>query len=378
MAKHGYTLGIELINDPNWMGGTLYLRNLAVSVLRLPARERPEIRLLGAPDSIASVLAAAPAGVVPGVAADSTLTRILRKLGVAPRAHAAIDVVYPGFGAPIPHAKVIRWIPDFQHRYLPQLFSEEESRSRDRSINDIVAKPGVVVLSSQSAADDFARFYPESRATPRVWSFCSLIDTTRPVTLGLHAKYGLPEKYLYLPNQFWVHKNHLAVLKALVQLRDEHGLIIPLICTGAQTDCRDKTHFPRLEKFIAEHRLANQVQFLGLIDRNDQIDVLRCSAAVVQPSIFEGWSTVVEDVRAVGRPIFLSDIPVHLEQQPADCSYFPPQSPGTLAHLLAERWASLVPGPDALAEAAARRVMEKRILDSARVFCSVASEAFGR
>lgn len=378
MGKKVYTLGIELINDPNWMGGTLYLRNLAISLLRLPARERPDVQLLGAPDSIASVLAAVPSGVAPRTLADSVFTRILRKLGMAPPAHSAIDVVYPGFGAPIAGAQIIRWIPDFQHRHLPQLFSEKEIQARDRSIGDTAGKPGIVVLSSRSAAEDFARFFPDSKATPRIWSFCSLIDTTRNILPGLRKKYGLPEKYLYLPNQFWAHKNHLAVLKALVQLRDEHGLTLPLVCTGAQSDSRDKTHFPSLEKFIADHGLTNQVSFLGLIDRNDQIDVLRCCAAVVQPSLFEGWSTVVEDARAVGRPIFLSDIPVHLEQQPPYASYFPPQSPAALASLLAERWEGLASGPDAEAEVRARGEMESRILDSARVFCDIANTAFAQ
>ena len=41
------TIGIELINDKNWMGGTLYLRNLVVILSQLPASERPKIKLFG-------------------------------------------------------------------------------------------------------------------------------------------------------------------------------------------------------------------------------------------------------------------------------------------------------------------------------------------
>ena len=41
------TIGIELINDKNWMGGTLYLKNLVMILSQLPASERPKIKLFG-------------------------------------------------------------------------------------------------------------------------------------------------------------------------------------------------------------------------------------------------------------------------------------------------------------------------------------------
>ena len=36
------TIGIELINDKNWMGGTLYLKNLVMILNQLPSSERPK------------------------------------------------------------------------------------------------------------------------------------------------------------------------------------------------------------------------------------------------------------------------------------------------------------------------------------------------
>jgi glycosyltransferase involved in cell wall biosynthesis len=38
--------------------------------------------------------------------------------------------------------------------------------------------------------------------------------------------------------------------------------------------------------------------------------------ALLNPSRFEGWSTTVEEAKAVGTPMLLSDIPVHREQAP--------------------------------------------------------------
>ena len=38
------------------------------------------------------------------------------------------------------------------------------------------------------------------------------------------------------------------------------------------------------------------------------------SVALLNPSHFEGWSTTVEEARALGVPMLLSDLDVHLEQ----------------------------------------------------------------
>ena len=372
------TIGIELIDEPGWMGGTLYLRNLALCLGRLPEEVRPGIRLLGNRSVVLRFREeCGNTAIFDDKTGETAWGKVLRKLGWRSGAPSEqIDVVYPGFGANVPNAVTIRWIPDFQHRYLPGLFSTDEIEARDRSIGEIASSPGVVVLSSEVAAADFRRFFPGYRATPRVWHFCSLVDTHGGGSQdSWRQRYGIPEKYLYLPNQFWAHKNHITVLKALAILNDRQGLSIPLVCTGAQSDRRNVTHFDSLLEFISERGIADQVHLLGLLPRREQIEVLRGAAAVVQPSLFEGWSTVVEDARAVGRPIFLSDIPVHREQAPAHGSYFSPDSDEELAALLADRWYSLSPGPDLNAERVARLEMEGRILDSAREFCDIASVA---
>ena len=310
------TIGIELIDDPNWMGGTLYLRNLALCLSRLPKTERPKIRLLGSPATVASFVAEYSGVFSRETYGQSPWQRWLTKLGLGVADRGKIDVVYPGFGSVVPGATTLRWIPDFQHRYLPQLFSSQEIAARDRSIGEIAEKPGVVVLSSEVAADDFRRFFPDHVATPRVWHFRSLLHLADQPgeMLDVIRVQSLPQKYLYLPNQFWAHKNHITVLRALAMLREREGLEIPLVCTGIQSDRRNAAHFESLQTFIRDNGITSQIRLLGLLPRGEQIAVLRAAAAVVQPSLFEGWSTVVEDVRACGRPIFLSDIPVHREQ----------------------------------------------------------------
>ncbi len=50
--------------------------------------------------------------------------------------------------------------------------------------------------------------------------------------------------------------------------------------------------------------------------------LMRGASAIVQPSLFEGWSTVLEDALAPAKPVIASDFPVHIEQDLAQAIYF--------------------------------------------------------
>ena len=73
---------------------------------------------------------------------------------------------------------------------------------------------------------------------------------------------------------------------------------------------------------------------------------MRSAALCIQPSRFEGWSTPLEDAKAIGRPVACSNLPVHLEQAPDALGFFGCDEPDRLAYLLVFRWSTLTPGPD--------------------------------
>jgi len=71
-----------------------------------------------------------------------------------------------------------------------------------------------------------------------------------------------------------------------------------------------------------------------LIEYEDVALLMRQSVCIVNPSLFEGWSTTVEEGKSLGKKILLSDIPVHREQSPERGLYFPSNDPEALAELM--------------------------------------------
>jgi glycosyltransferase involved in cell wall biosynthesis len=268
-----------------------------------------------------------------------------------------LDFLYPVFEPSLarsPHQSC-PWIPDFQHKYLPHLFSSEEIKQRDRDFATIARQSTRVVLSSQTAETDFKTFYPTSKTKTEVLHFrtSSAPEWYQWEPTDIQRKYHLPDRFFVLSGQFWQHKNHLVVLEALkiLQASDLYPIVV---CTGHTYDHRKPDYNDQILYHLHTYNLASQFFMLGLIARTDQIQLMRRAMAIIQPSLFEGWSTVVEDARCLGKTMILSDFPVHVEQNPPGAIFFGCTDPQALADAIAKSWRTLRPGPDLAQEAHAR------------------------
>lgn len=250
----------------------------------------------------------------------------------------------------------IGWIPDFQHKYLPELFSTQELESRDQKFQELIDDSTHMIVSSQMAYHDLLNHYKAEPDNISVYSFRTHADRiwfdSNPLKTA--NKYNLPEKFLMFPSQFWQHKNHLTLLRAIAIIKERVQQDICLVLTGEDRDYRAPEHPNILKRYISEQGLDANVRYLGLLPRQDQIQLMRRACAIVQPSNFEGWSMLVEDSRALGKIVFLSDIQVHREQNFECAHYFEPTSAEALAQLLMDYWSSLKAGPDLEAEMRAR------------------------
>jgi glycosyltransferase involved in cell wall biosynthesis len=243
--------------------------------------------------------------------------------------------------------------------------------ARDRDFAALAKRDAPVIFSSRDTKSHFDRFYPRRRCPGHVWHFHSLPDPVPPVTdPEAYAALDLPQKFYYTPNQFWPHKNHMTLFRALRQLLD-NGVNVTLVCTGSDLRAESNSYLRSVHSLIEELDLGRNLRLLGVLPREVQLELFRSACAVVQPSLFEGWSTVIEDARAIGRPLIVSDIPIHREQTGGDAIFFSPQDHASLAAAIREADGRLAPGPDTEREKASRLILERLVEDSARAFLDI-------
>lgn len=369
-------IGLLDQGDRRWFAGVGHLHALARSLDLLP--EGPRWTLLHRSAETAPMHAEFLAGLDPagsrggGARFDAWHRPSLRSmLGALQHGRIArglpgvvrsrrIDALYPMHFAPpwdlpVPWAG---WIPDFQHRVLPRHFGDAERVERDRRFVDLLERAPVTVVSSEASKRDGIAAYGSIAERLEVLPFASLNDALwsgddpRAIVRSL----DVPERFLLFPSQAWPHKGHRALAVALAKVSG-----IRLVTTGF--DPADPLLGARAREAFETAGVADRVSMLGLLPSRGLAALVRCAVAVVQPSTFEGWSYLVEDAIAAGRPIVLSDLPVHREQRPEACipvEWFEPESVDALAEAMAAAWESGTPGPDPAAESLGRAAAESR------------------
>ncbi len=358
-----------------WTGGINYLRN-CLRVLRAHESSRVHPRLFVAPEVPAAdraTLAAELDG--PPIEApwlgDAQRGRRMRSALLTGRDALAatelerhgIDVVFEAgeFFGTRTAVPALAWVADFQSHHLPQFFSW---RARWRtSLGRRLQLRGrrIVMLSSRDAEGDCLRFYPASRGRTVVVPFAVPQKPGMAPDPTVPAHHGLPARYFYLPNQFWRHKNHVVIVEALARARDA-GTSMVVAASGSPEDHRNPGHLDSLKARIVALGLEESFRILGLIPFEHVSQLALQSVALVNPSLFEGWSTTVEEAKSLGVPLVLSGLAVHREQTDGAARYFDPHSPDDAASALVDAW-SAPPGDPAqrlagAAASAARRVRE--------------------
>lgn len=346
MIEKRLKLGILFNFNPTWMGGIVYIINLIKTLEFLQDDKKPDITLFYRTDlkkfvdQIKYPYFTAVEWAFPSVYKGYLKSLITRKNVFIEDIlkHYDLDGLYPLHDYPVrtkTNTKLVSWYADLQHEYYPEFFSRRKRLERTLRIRLILRNTNHLVVSSQAVADDFKKFFWLRKGLKmHIFHFVSVIDDLGDLDIEeLRMKYRLPEKYLMVSNQFHRHKNHKVLLKALVKLK-EKGVHIHLAMTGRFPDASHSPYMKELHSLINVHNLQTQISLLGIIPRNEQLLLMKHSQAVLQPSLFEGWSTVIEDAISLQVPVIASSLPVNIEQLGPDGNYFDPQDHERLAEIL--------------------------------------------
>jgi len=225
--------------------------------------------------------------------------------------------------------------PDIQHEYCPEFFSPRDLDERRRlytasarhashicAISEFTRQtlierlgiPPERVTTTHLAADPM--FHPHSPARE---------DGQRVLD-----KHGLKRgEYLLFPGNTWPHKNHATAFQALRVLREAYGLDPLLVCTGSPKEA----HGELLAK-IRDAGLGERVGFLGYCPASDMPGLYAGAAALVFPSLFEGFGLPVLEAMWCDCPVVCSNVTSLPEIAGGAALLVDPRSPDELAHAL--------------------------------------------
>lgn len=196
-----------------------------------------------------------------------------------------IHFAYPDFT--ITSLPSIFQLYDLQHLHYPEYFIPEEISIREGRFPVACRIANAVVTGSRWSKQDIHATYgtPLSKIYP-IWGGPPTANYSGEPTpiAALRGQYDLPEPFILYPAAMRPHKNHLRLLDALAQLRDQHDCRINLICTGSNRH----PHAQVIETHIDALNLRDQVRVLGLVPQQDLRGLYAAAQFLVFPSLFEG------------------------------------------------------------------------------------------
>ena len=127
-------------------------------------------------------------------------------------------------------------------------------------------------------------------------------DETEAQLQATRDRLQLPEKFLFYPAQFWVHKNHLRLIEAFREAVTEVP-DLKLVLTGKKRD-----EYETVMGAVGKLGLSDQVIHLGYVEQDDLQAIYRLATALVMPSLFESVSIPIYEAFQVGTPVAASGI----------------------------------------------------------------------
>ncbi len=238
-----------------------------------------------------------------------------------------IDILFPSIKVLSKKIRTpwIGYVYDFQHKYYPHYFTKRAICKRNHDFKSMLNKSKAIITNSFDTKKDCDLFVPNHKARIHVAPFFPVPkESWLKDRKEIISKYPIDKPYLIICNQMWVHKGHMVAIDALNVLVNEYGFDnIRLLCTGSTYDYRNPGFFDTLIKRIESYNLSDKVCFVGHIAKDEQIELVKNSVCVLQPTMFEGGpgGGIASDALALGKRIILSDISVNKEIE-SDLAYF--------------------------------------------------------
>lgn len=235
-----------------------------------------------------------------------------------------IDVYFCPFGSlsprPLPLPTVVTLV-DIQEVYYPEFFSLYGLLARAYHYRGSTKMADRVVTISHFSKNTIVEHHGIPSGKVVVAHLCADERFYRAPQIARQPTQCLPQKYVFFPANYWQHKNHDLLLRAIQWIRVEKHIIVHVVLTGFP----QKKGYP-LEKKIAEYDLSNQVHQLGYISVEEIAYLYLHAQLMVFPSLFEGFGIPLVEAMAAGCPVLAANTTSLPEIGKDSVCYFDPFS----------------------------------------------------
>jgi glycosyltransferase involved in cell wall biosynthesis len=208
----------------------------------------------------------------------------------------------------ISNFKTIATVHDLMHIYekrFPEVGNEKEFKNREFLYNNLCKYADFILSDSNLGKKQLLDCYGnewEKKIFPLPFTIPNYFTHLTP-DIDVLKKRGIKDSFfIFYPAQFWLHKNHINLLRAFVEVKKAYPKL-NLILVGS-----DKNGSSEIKKFIYENNLANNVFILGYISEHELAGLYQLAKALVMPTFFGPTNIPPIEAEYFGCPVVYSKI----------------------------------------------------------------------
>lgn len=171
-------------------------------------------------------------------------------------------MVYPPGIQPAEKIPFIMLVWDVGHRLFPYLPEERLHHAYvEHILIPFLPRAFRIIIGNETGKRQLLQFYPIQPESIRTIPLPVFDFPATDAAEELPIDFPLPERpFVFYPAQFWPHKNHITLIRAIQILKTRDQLKIDVVLTGS-----DKGNRANVTRQIAEHGLEDQFHLPGLV-----------------------------------------------------------------------------------------------------------------
>lgn len=232
-------------------------------------------------------------------------------------------------------AKCIMPIFDLMHRYIDfeEVSGGNVGVERDRRYTAICKDADGVLVDSKLGVMQLIDCYGEEVEGLINKTYSLPFVTPDYVTEDAKGeKVDVPDKYILYPAQFWKHKNHVRLLSAAGELK-EQGIEVKFVFTGSGKNAEED-----INQAILEYGLTEQVTNLNYVTNEQLVYLYRNARAMMFPSFAGPTNIPPLEAMTLGCPVAVSDNYAMPEQVGTAGLIFDPYSVDAIKDCMRRLW----------------------------------------
>lgn len=210
---------------------------------------------------------------------------------------------------------------DLQHRlqtYFPEVsISGWKYQDRENFYQKMIGKSSFTIIGNDIGAKQINQFYnyPLERIKTIPMPTPNYVYELTGDDKILSKNNIFKHQYLFYPAQFWPHKNHIRLLKAL-KILQQKNIKFDLVFTGS-----DKGNLEYIKQKTKEFGLDNSVKFLGFVSKEEIIALYQNAFALTYSSMFGPDNIPPLEAMALNCPVICANYN-GAQEQLKNCALF--------------------------------------------------------